>query len=346
MPNALNKQLRLEKCLRSIPQAPYPFQSRVHPLKSFHFPSLSCFVKREDELGFGISGSKIRKYRTLIPFLLAEEIKEVVIVGSAYSNHVLGITQLLLENGLVPTLFVRGNPRRELTGNAFLSTLLVPPSSIHWFSKQDWASAEEQAHLYAQKRPHKAFVLPEGGCLTASLPGALTLPLDILRNEQERDLSFDHLFIDSGTGLTAIALILAYSWLEKPAQIHVVLMADTSAYFLDQLSHFHAHFLHLMQIEEMPLLHNFHLYYPQKTPRFGQINQSLFQDIIGLARLEGFLTDPVYTIKLFREAKRIIGEQSLQGNALILHSGGALTLMGFEEQLKAALNESYSQNGH
>jgi 1-aminocyclopropane-1-carboxylate deaminase len=97
--------------------------------------------------------------------------------------------------------------------------------------------------------------------------------------------------------------------------------------------------IYLMQIKEMPFPSNFHLYHPSSTPRFGQINQLLFQEIISLARKEGFFTDPIYTAKLFKETKRLLAEHSFQGNVLIHHSGGALTLLGFEEQLKEALED-------
>ncbi len=331
----------LRERLSLIPQAPYPHHSRLHALKSFSTPHTAVYIKREDELGFGIAGSKIRKYRSLIPHLLSQGIEEVLVIGSAYSNHVLGISQLLIENSLNPTLFLRGDPDRVLKGNAFLTTLLVGKDSIHWFSKSQWSMVHECVKNYAQKTPQRCFILPEGAHLPESLPGALSLPLDIIHNEKENNLSFDHLFIDSGTGLTAIALILAYQWLGKKSMIHVFLMAEDEDYFLKQLTAFHSHFQRLMQTFDLPLPTRFQLHKPLRAPRFGQMHSLLFQDIIKLARTEGFLTDPLYTGKLFHEAQRLIQDQELKGQILIVHSGGALTLMGFEEQLKSAFLSLY-----
>jgi 1-aminocyclopropane-1-carboxylate deaminase len=159
----MNQKLHhLTSCLAAIPQIDYPTHSRIHPLRSFIFPSVQCYVKRDDELGFGISGSKIRKYRSLIPFLLAKQVQEVVVIGSAYSNHVLSFVQLMIENGLQPTLFLRGDPSRSLQGNALLTSLFVLPSAIHWLSQSDWKNVESLAYLYASKQNHSTFVLPEG----------------------------------------------------------------------------------------------------------------------------------------------------------------------------------------
>lgn len=321
--------------LATIPQAPYPSHSRVHPLKTFSFPSARCFVKREDELGFGVSGSKIRKYRTLIPHFLNTGIQEVILIGSAYSNHILSLTQLLIENDLTPKLFLRGDPSREHQGNALLTNLLVPSSSIEWISKSHWKNVESQARAYAATKEHPIFVLNEGGFCAEAMPGALTLPLDILQNEKllGANFHFDHFFIDAGTGFTASALILGLNWMRHPSIIHVVLLAEDSTAFFAKLRECHQMFEELMK-REISFPQNFVLHLPKQSPGFGEVNASIFENIAHLLSHEGFLTDPVYTAKLFIESKLILQEQEVQGNVLILHSGGALTLMGFQKNLQ------------
>ncbi len=56
------------------PLADYQLQSRTHLLKNFK----NIYIKRDDELSFGISGSKIRKYASLIPNLLRHSIDEAI----------------------------------------------------------------------------------------------------------------------------------------------------------------------------------------------------------------------------------------------------------------------------
>lgn len=318
--------------LNSIPQADYPSHSRIHPLRSFAFPSVNCFVKREDELGFGISGSKIRKYSTLIPWLIQKRIQEVVLIGSASSNNVLGLNQLLIENKLKPTLFLRGDPSYSLKGNCLLSTLFAPAASIHWFSKTEWHGVQSKAEEYALKQPHPTFVLPEGAAVAASLPGALSLAHDIIKNERENGITFDHIFIEAGTGFMACALLLGLSWLKCPSLVHVLLLAEDELAFHRRLKHCHEMFLELMQAPA-PIPQHFALHLPQLTGGFGKTPPFIFQFIKQLAQEEGFLTDPVYSGKLFFEAKRLLSTGEIKGNVLIIHSGGALSLMGFQEQL-------------
>lgn len=327
--------LSLKNCLSHTPQIDYPVHSRIHLLRSFNTPFSRCYVKRDDELGFGISGSKIRKYRSLVPSLIANEIQEVVVIGSAYSNHILSLTQLLIENGLQPTLFLRGDPDRPHQGNALLTSLFISPHSIHWFSQSDWKNVEEAAQTYALGKKHPTLVLPEGGFHPWSLPGALTLPLDLLQNEQKNTIQFDHIFIEAGTGFTASALLLGLDWLKHPAHIHIVLLAEDKEAFLIRLKACHAIFSQLLK-REISFPSNFSLYLPLLTRGFGQINASLFENIKQIARTEGFLTDPVYSTKLFIESKQLIKQEQITGNILIHHSGGGLTLMGFQNQLASS----------
>jgi len=329
------KLTQLQNLLSTIPQANYPVTSRVHPLRSFNTPQCTCYTKREDELGFGLSGSKIRKYRSLIPHLLANNISEVVVAGSAFSNNVLGATQLLIENDIKATLFLKGAPQKPM-GNALLIQLLVNPSAIHWVPNQDWIHLEQRVSEYissTNSHTHTPiFYLSEGASVAEALPGALTLPLDILKNETDLTLTFDHIFLDVGTGLTAIALLLGYAWMEKTTHIHLLLLADSPEIFRKELLYFHEKFEQLLQ-STCPFPEHFTLHTPQTAASFGSTNKSIFNEIRAIAKQEGFFTDPIYSGKLFLESRRILQEKGLVGKALLIHTGGCITLAGFQEQL-------------
>jgi 1-aminocyclopropane-1-carboxylate deaminase len=324
----------LKDYLATTPQMNYPIHSRVHALHSFSFPKTKCYVKRDDELGFGISGSKARKYRSLLPFLLAHNFQEVIVIGSAYSNHVLSLVQLLIENGLQATLFLLGDPQRSLQGNALLTSLFT--SSIRWFSKAEWKNVESEAHSYAKQQKHPTYVLPEGGFCQEAFPGALTLALDVILNEEETQMTFDHIFIEAGTGFTACALILGLSWLEHPACVHVLLLAEDEEAFLLRLKLCHEMFMQLMSVT-ISFPQHFAIHSPQLIKGFGKVSSLVFDTIADIARTEGFLTDPIYSAKLFLECKNILKDGRIQGNLLIHHSGGSLTLMGFQNQLQKLL---------
>lgn len=309
--------------------------SRVHTLRTYRGEGWQGFVKRDDELSFGVSGSKARKYASLLPYLEKEGIVEVAVIGGAFSNHVLGICQRLIEKGIIPTLFLRGDVTAALKGNFLLTSLLVPSHAIRWISRQDWSNVELLASGYVEQqrqRGIKSFVLPEGAAAEESLAGALTLGWDILNNENTIAHSFDHVFVDSGTALSAIGLLLYFGWAKRPSHLHIVQVAGDSEYFESQLVRFKKAFEALLgeRIESLPA---YSLYQPMKSRSFGTVNKAVLDTVREIACNEGFFVDPIYSAKLFAEARKIVAERGLKGNVLLVHSGGGLALSGFQDRL-------------
>jgi len=312
----------LKAKLSEVPQFDYPVQSRIHPLNSF---PKGFFVKRDDELGFGISGCKFRKYRTLLPHIIGQGYKRVVVIGGAYSNHVLAITQLLLENSLEPVLLLKGGKPTIAQGNFFFLEMLAG-AHMHWIEKSRWEDIDSIAETY---RDEKTYILPEGAPLFEGFLGALTLPLDILRNEKEQGIQFEHIFMEAGTGYSAAALLLAFALFERKTTIHLLHVAEDEAAFTGRLMRLHREFENWLQ-KKVPFPENCSALLAAISPSFGSTNASLFDSIRKTAACEGFFLDPIYSAKLFCAARAHAG---ISGPALLIHSGGALSLAGFQKQL-------------
>ncbi|KAB8027402.1 1-aminocyclopropane-1-carboxylate deaminase [Fluviispira multicolorata] len=327
---------KIEQYLKKFILMDYSKNSRVHSLKTYQYSNAEVFVKRDDELGFGVSGSKIRKYISLIPTLKKEQYKEVIILGGPYSNNILSAVQLLIENGIKPILFFDRRNKKTPLGNFLLTSLFLDESSIQWLEKDDFNKKNEIINLYKEKQLKKGVrvgFINEGALMYEAFPGACTLALDILRNEQEKSCYFDHIIIDSGTGLTAISLILCYSLLQLKTKIHILLIAGTEKEFNNSLNLLKNNF-EADIIQKIKLQDTYKLYSPQSAKSFGSVNKKIMNNIAFIAKNEGILTDPIYSSKLFLEARNIINEKNLSGKILLIHSGGSLTLFGFTEKLQ------------
>ena len=267
--------------------------SRVHPLNS-----LSGWIKREDELSFGISGPKLRKLIPLIEALKNE--KGAVLYGSAYSNFILGAVQLLTENQIDYRLVLKKAHTTKVVGNLQYLLRMVPKEKIFY---------------NGESLPHDFRIIPEGGEVPECLEGAKTLAKSICQNEEEYGVNFSKVIIDAGTGLSAIGLILGLGQLKRDLPVHVFSVKITKDEFFKKLSPY-----------KIDLVVHFHELSHYKS--FGAVNQTLLTFIDDFAKKEGIFLDPIYGAKVFYELyhkkKDLTDDRSL-----VIHSGGALSLSGF-----------------
>ena len=123
----------------------WPLHSRVHPLNGFPSDHTNCYVKRDDELSVGISGSKVRKYSSIIPHLLATGVTTLVIIAGTQSNNLLAALQVAREHGFSVKAFLLKPWGITKRGNYALSRLMLKSENIQWVSREQWPTVDVQA---------------------------------------------------------------------------------------------------------------------------------------------------------------------------------------------------------
>jgi 1-aminocyclopropane-1-carboxylate deaminase len=312
-------------------------QTRVHGWRFDGHHSHQVFIKREDEARFGMTGGKQRKLASIIPWLRAQSISTVALAGSANSNNVLSAAILLRERFMDPIPLIKQG-RFEGT-NQFLLSLLVDRADWRMIESSQWPHIEKIGSEFVEEcasRGIRAAFIPEGACMPEALPGAMTLATDILRNEKEMGFAFDDIFIDAGTGLSAAALVLGLHRFGKPGleegrSIHVTLMADTEEVFMEKFKQY-CQWYEAIYEEQLPsLVDRIVLHTPAFAASYGSVNAGVIDSIRQYAK-RGVFTDPIYSAKHFATVDRyldeLIGKEMILG--LVIHSGGAQALPGFE----------------
>ncbi|KTD59193.1 pyridoxal-phosphate dependent enzyme [Legionella shakespearei] len=293
--------------------------SRVHKLNHFPNKGVQCYVKRDDELGCGISGSKLRKYSSLMPYLMQNGVKHLLIIAGPQSNNLLAALQMAREFQLKVTAFLLKPRNQVIQGNFRLSSLFLHEDEIIWIDRDEWPKVEEIAYKHLKTLDEPGYVVTEGASVTEAMTGAMSIAHDIQDNERHLGLHFQHIFVDAGTGFSAAALIKGMTDLKHQAEIHVLLLADDEETYRKKL---------ISWIGEIP--EQSHSFYPKTAKSFGSVNKEIKQEIRRMALEEGILADPIYSAKLFHESRRYIEDEGLGGNVLIIHSGGTLTMAGFD----------------
>ncbi|MEM9158352.1 MAG: pyridoxal-phosphate dependent enzyme [Verrucomicrobiota bacterium] len=309
--------------------------SRIHPLPSD--ASNALYIKREDELSSGVVGSKLRKYASLIPYLKRESYTDTILIGGSNSNNLAGLVQILREHRIDPWLFVRKSADTALKGNALFIKMLCDDSQLIEIERADWphvVSIAQQRVDSLRAAGKKAFLIPEGALTPQSLPGSLTLPLDILENEREHFIEFTDLFIDSGSGASAIGLILGLALVDPQfdnRRIHISLIAGSPEEFSQNLRQLGSTLP--FEIDQSKLSKNLHFLAPPSAKSFGSVNATILETCRSIARTEGILMDPVYSVKHYMAMKQRLPTLSSGAKSLFIYNGGALGLCGFQEEI-------------
>lgn len=281
---------------------------------------------------FGMSGGKLRKYASLLPFLSKRRIQRVALIGGANSNQLLSAAMVLREYLKQPVIFAKRT--RFMGSNQQLLRLLVPAEDWHWVEAEDWPRVEEVAAGYVEEcavNGIRAMVLPEGACLPESLPGAMTLASDVLRNMRELDDGgLSDVFIDAGTGLSAAALLMGLHELGlKETRVHVTLMADKPETFLEKYQCYASWYESLKDAPLPDLRDRFVFHTPRIAPSYGSVNAQVL-DVIREYAKDGILTDPIYSAKHLYTAEKYLEEaRESMAPAVVIHSGGTQSLLGY-----------------
>lgn len=295
-----------------------PLHSRSYELPSFSATG-RCFIKRDDELSAGISGTKCRKYASIVPFLKSNHFNHVHLIGSTHSNNILAACQCLKEHQIdYRALLLKPHGNRH-SGNFKLSQLFLSEEKIYWVDRQDWPAVNVLGQQLADNYSQPSYLLPEGSSIAAAIDGAMTLGQDIVKNEQQLGISFDQIFIDAGTGFSASCLIKYLNQINHSAQIYILLLADDSEAFIERHKNW-----------TKASLNNSTLLRPTTAKSFGAVNSTIKHYLRQFAYHYGVLLDPLYSAKLFYESQKYIERHKIGGNSLIIHSGGTLSLPYFD----------------
>ncbi|MCH6256411.1 pyridoxal-phosphate dependent enzyme [Puniceicoccaceae bacterium K14] len=315
----------------------------MHPLR-IGTADRQVFIKREDELSSGVIGSKLRKYSSLIPALLGNKVKQVGLIGGSNSNNCVAAIQLLKEVGIDSILFLREAGDAKLHGNSLFTKMLCPPEKCIEIDSQNWPNVNSIVQDWAQQQTlngEKTVAIAEGAFHPDALPGAISLASDIVSNEREHGTRFDNIYIDSGTGLSAIGLLLGLSsHAPRSRNIIITLIAGTESEFRAQITKARQWLPSNHINEDAYNALSLTFLRPPSAASYGSINKTIINKTISVARQHGLLMDPIYSIKHFMAMEEHLQKIRENSSSLFIYNGGSLGLAGFQGQLASA-TETY-----
>ncbi|WP_213777955.1 D-cysteine desulfhydrase family protein [Caballeronia sp. dw_276] len=299
---------------------------------------VNVYVKRDDVMGVGGGGNKLRKLEFLIGEAISSGADTVITVGARQSNHARLTAAAAARAGLACELVLtRTVPRTSeayvTNGNVLLDELLG--AVIHDLP------ASEDAMSFAQHRAseleangHRVYICPLGGSSATGCLGYAACALEIELQSAEMGVRFDEIVVPHGSGGTHAGLVAGYAALGRSAadvRAHTVLAQDEQARAASLEKATAA--LRLLGHNAKLSADDLNIDATHLGDGYGAPTDSMRDALRLLARTEGLLLDPVYSGKAFAGLLHDIdsGRYRVGENVLFVMTGGLPGLFAYRD---------------
>jgi 1-aminocyclopropane-1-carboxylate deaminase/D-cysteine desulfhydrase-like pyridoxal-dependent ACC family enzyme len=148
----------------------------------------------------------------------------------------------------------------------------------------------------------------------------------------------EDIYVDSGTGFTAAALLLGLGFFQLPCRVLIVSMTGQNRSDINRLVEtYRTEAERLLSVPVSPP--EFEVHSPPVGPSFGSVPAASLAEVADFAQREGILVDPIYSAKLSLFYRQ---NRSAERNALMCVSGGARELLCFQGPLRKWLENQGS----
>lgn len=310
------------------------------PIQKISFDRLKdCEVElsmaRVDQMHHLASGNKIYKINPIIEFAKANNYKQILSFGGAFSNHIHALALMAQKNKIDSIAIIRGE--QKYAQNPTLSDAQNAGMTLEFVSREEYKLRDDKEYLaQLQARFPQALIVPEGGSSQLAIQGCAQLARDINKSSES-----DILAVASGTGTTAAGLVCGLAAKQK-LMAYSVLKDDSLKSRIDtfidakNMSHENNNYKNIARYEI------------QKADfgGYAKFDKHLLDFILTWLNQTGILLDPIYTSKLcLRLIQQIEAGEFKQGQSItILHTGGLQGWRGMQGSVESlAGNTAWKQ---
>jgi L-cysteate sulfo-lyase len=279
------------------------------------------WIKRDDLIGLGGGGNKVRKLQWTCAQALASGADTLITSGAAQSNHARLTAAAGARLGLHVVLVLAGHrpDPGQLTGNLALDTLFG--ASIVWSADGGGAALQarvDEVIAELENAGRSVAVIPFGG----SSPLTTNAYLDAAREILAEGVDPDHVVVAVGSGATMAGLVRGFG---PQRVLGVQCGAVTDPHHTVQAL-FPAH---------DPAPTSLRIRMDQVGAGYGQVTPEVAAALTLAARTEGIVFDPVYTGRALAGLIAEVEDGRIEpgSTVVLMHTGGLPGLFGSSEFL-------------
>ena len=270
-------------------------------------------IKREDLLGVGISGNKLRKLKYNIAQAINNGATKVLTFGGAYSNHILAASFIKKYYDIDVIGVIRGEElKNKIDQNPTLSLAQKNGMHFHFVTREEYKNKLDPFFLQKLKDIHGSFFLiPEGGTNDLAVKGC-----EEILNETDND--YDYVCCSVGTGGT-IAGIINSSYKNQKVIGFSALKGD----FLKR------------DVASLVSKSNWEIQTDYHFGGYSKVTTELICFINDFKTQTGVLLDPIYNGKMMFGIYDLLKKGYFNKNTSILaiHTGGLQAIDGMNQLL-------------
>jgi D-cysteine desulfhydrase len=277
------------------------------------------WVKRDDWLGFGGGGNKVRKMEFLCAAAIERGATTLVTSGAAQSNYARLTAAAARRLGLGVVLVLAGDGSERRTGNLTLESLFG--AEIHWAGETPLEERAAEVAEGLRARGERPALLPYGGSNGLGARGYLECAREL--SEQAPDAA--HFVTAVGSGGTMAGLVAGLG-AERVLGVDAGAVPDPGA----RVARMVAELACLQDAAGIPCQGPLRLDGGQVGAGYERLTEEARQAMLEAGRREGLVLDPVYTAKAMAGLISTVarGEIRPGQRTVFLHTGGLPGLFG------------------
>ncbi len=284
------------------------------------------FIKRDDMNGppNEDSGNKTRKLRYLAGEALSQAADTLITEGGLQSNHCRQTAAVARKLGLKCDIIYGCKRPAFLDGNALLVAALG--ARIHFSG--DVSRIEKRRKIVEKYKSEgrKSYDFGAGGSTSTGALGYIFFFEELMKQEQESGVQFDHVFHCSSSGGTEAGLVFGKQIFGWRGTIHSVVN--------DPVAHgkHHREFAQIIR-DDIKSRYNLNVTPVNEVHDFSEegYGETTLEDVESIRMFmihEGIYIDPVYGAKSARRMLEMVRNKDISpdDNVLIIHTGGHPTM--------------------
>ncbi len=314
-------RLRMDAQLeKRVPLANLPTPIQYYPRISETYGA-HISVKRDDLSESVASGNKLRKMEYVLYEATKAGADTLITCGGIQSNHCRTVAWIAAKMGLRCILLLRGDRPETRQGNYLIDSILG--AEARFYSAEEFTDINAIAEDLCKKLRDEGsnpYYSPMGASVATGSLGYVRMVKELVESGQQ----FDKIYCALGSGGTYAGIVLGCQHFAYGPSIHGIAVCDDTAYFVNELTRIQKEFkeqyainLDLEHIEQFIDDHYVGIGYAQNTKEELEI-------LHHLAKTEGLVLDPVYSLKAFIGMLDHIKKGSIKPDERILfvHTGG------------------------